>query len=280
MNFGTTTILLSLFLAAPAAPSQAPPAPAAEKAPAAKDKAPAAKDKAAEGGAAKASSKGGKVEPAAPPEIPKPQVLDAATYLMFSGDEIVGKARYKVVKSRHSGTIFASGDQRRYTKAFTPEKFEKMKRRALRKLRKARRAHHFEFSPEWKLKKYKTWIRTANDRTYTLLMPGNEGLVRRVETLGSRNSGVVAGGAGAFPFMPDQLVLVRLATRRALSAGGSLAVINPSNGAVSTLTVSRGEGGALILGGAGAGGKAVLGASGQIDSYVFGEMRLERRAPK
>jgi len=271
MSFPATTIFLSLLLAAPAGPAQVPPVSAPEKPKPAK---------ADSDGAKKAEGKDGKVEPAAPPEIPKPQVLDAGSYLIVSEDKIKGRARYKVVKSRYSGTIFASGDQRRYTKALTREKHAEAKRRALRKIRLDRRAHHFELSPEWQLKKYKTWIASAKARVYTLLMPGKEGLVRRVETLGSRNSGVVAGGSGAFPFMPDQLVLVRLATRRALAAGGSLAVIDPSNAAISTLSVSRGEGGALILGGAGAGGRAELNASGQIDSYTYGDLRFERRVPK
>ena len=132
------------------------------------EKAPA--EKAGAEGAKKEDSRGGKVEPAAPPEIPKPQVLDAASYLIVADDMVKGKARYKVVKSRHSGTVFASGDQRRYTKTLTREKHAAAKGSALRKIRLDRRAHHFELSPEWQLKKYKTWVSTAKASVYNKVL--------------------------------------------------------------------------------------------------------------
>ena len=59
----------------------------------------------------------GGTNPAEPPEMPEPTVLDSASYLIFQDGLVIGAARYKVVRSNFSGIVFATGRQRYFSKA-------------------------------------------------------------------------------------------------------------------------------------------------------------------
>lgn len=231
----------------------------------------------ADGAAKKEAPKRAPVETKEPPEIPKPSTLAAGSYLILEGGKVVGSERYKMVRSNHSGKIFASSQQIHFSKAITPDRYFELDGRQRRKLRARRRANYLEMDDQGSLQKYKTW--TAGDgRSYVLLLRRKSGFVRRNESLSGRGSEQVAAPEGTMPYLPDHLALVRIAAQRAERAGGSLSIIDPLSGSVATLNLAAGGGGTTVLAGAGGGGVLTVDGGGQISEFRVGDRRFVPRA--
>ena len=214
--------------------------------------------------------------PAAPPEMPEPTVLESASYLILQDGMVVGDARYKIVRSNFSEQIFASGRQRHFSKQLLVEDFQAMKGRDRKAMITSRHMHHFEFTKNGRLLKYKGWTITEKNRQYVLLFPKKSGMTQRIESIGRSRANDLAVDASSLPFREGQLFLLRMALRKMSGTGEPILVVNPQTGAGGTVSMSVSPEGGSVLGGAATGWKILKDPAGHVSGYQFNNQLFQR----
>jgi len=214
--------------------------------------------------------------PAAPPEMPDPTVLESASFLIFQDGLVVGDARYKIVRSNFSELIFASGRQRYFSKQLLTEDFQAMKGRERKAMVTSRHMHHFEFKKSGRLSKYKGWTITEKNRQYVLLFPRKSGMTQRIESIGRAKANDLTADPSSLPFNESQIFLLRMVLRKMSGTGEPVLVVNPQTGAAGTVSMSVLADGSTALGGAATGWKILKDPEGHVSGYQFNNHLFQR----
>ncbi|MBR59008.1 MAG: hypothetical protein CMH54_13450 [Myxococcales bacterium] len=206
-------------------------------------------------------------------KMPEPTVLRASRFVAMKDGLQVGAARFKEVRSNHSGKIFGGSIQRSFKKGIAIEEFKALKKKKKSRLYGKSEKHHIEFSKAGVFEKYRGWWQAGVSLQFIIISREKSRLLFRSEGSGVKVRKLEASNA-TIPFDPTQIFLVQLAYRRAKAAGGTLPVIEPRTGELGQLTITDMGNGTIHLGGAGSGGILQMDASGKIASYQYKDLSI------
>jgi len=221
-----------------------------------------------------------KKEDGAPEEIPKPTILESVRFVGFNDGKVQMVARYTIVRSNHSNRIFAGGMQRRISGSKTWEEYNALSKKRRRKLYAGITAHHFDFDESGPLDKYKGWIQGGGKRIDYVLKKTSSGYNSWREGSGGNRSKKSVAPLGSIPYDANQIMLVRMAFKKAKRQGGTVSVVHPRTLNTGTLTVTEIGANLYELNGPGGSGVLETNASGRISSYKIGSLEFVVEPPK
>jgi len=215
-----------------------------------------------------------------PKEIPKPTILESRRYIALKNGSLARLARYTIVRSKHSDRVFAGGLQRKVSGKKTWESFSRLSKRKKGKLYAGMTAHHFEYAASGPLEKYKGWIQGGGKRIDYVLVRSSGGFNSWREGSGGNRARSAVAPLGSVPFDSTQIMLVRMAFKKAQRNGGSVSVVDPRTLKTGVLTVAKIGDNQYQLSGLGASGTLEMSPSGAIARYTVGDLEFIPEPPK